>query len=107
MDGVSLSYPTTYDLEERNARAGGHWFKPDTMRFFRSRVLSPAFERPDGTVYFATSERCPWGDHPRLYSVRIMRPDGSVDTVGEFQGYRSRSGAIVAAERIARSGAAT
>lgn len=96
-----MRYPTKFDLEDRNARHGGHWFKPDTMRFFRSRVMMPAFERDDGTVYFATSERCPWGDHPRLYSVRVMTPDGAVDTVGEFQGYRSRSGAMAAARRLA------
>lgn len=99
-----MRHPSIVELEERNARSGGHWFSPDTKRFFASRIMACTFETDDGTVYFVSSEkfrgfRSP--DGPRLYTVRMMRPDGSVDTVGEFQAYRSRSGALAAAKRHA------
>lgn len=94
---------TIYDLKLRNHNAGFHYFEPSTMRFFASRVSDEIWPLPDGSALFVTSEkfkgfRAP--DGPRLYSIRIMFPDGSVDTVGEFQQFKTSGGAKKAAQRI-------
>lgn len=67
--------------------AGSPFFSPETMRFFRSRVV-------DGIIsgqYFVTSEKRE-GER-RLYTVRrfTVAEDGSVrfDTVGEFGRWRT------------------
>ncbi len=80
---------------------GGHFFDPLTMRFFRSRVGRRIY----GGQYFVTSERDGFSLNPRRYTVRkFTGPDGDVETVGEFQQYASRSGAIAAAKRYAIKG---
>jgi len=72
------------DVQRANRDAGSHFFDADTMRFFGSRVLP--------TVYagrlFVTSERSGF-DHysPRSYTVREFMPDGSIETVGDFNGF--------------------
>lgn len=93
---------TLDDIKARNAWAGNHWFTPDTMRWFRSRVSETVYPIPaTGGAFFVTSERNDMGDHPRLYSVRYASRDGRIHTVGEFQGYRSSGGAHGAARRWA------
>lgn len=73
--------------------AGSHFFDPDTMRFFNSRLLSGAWVldgnecKPGHRYLFVTSER--YGDEPRHYTVRIMtlgtvrdnRPAVDIDTL--------------------------
>jgi hypothetical protein len=86
-------------IKRRNANAGHHWFSPDTLRFFSSRVLADTFEHVDGRTFFVSSERRP-GDR-RRYTVRVAMPDGPVHTVGEFQAFASRSGALATARRAA------
>lgn len=70
------------DVRQANAAIGHHWFSPDTVRFFNSRIGRSLY----GGRYFVTSERYEW-DAPRLYTVRRANADGTIDTVGEFQGY--------------------
>lgn len=96
----------TYELALANKRRGGHWFDKSTMRSFSSRVSELAYLSEDGELaYFVSSEkfrgfRC--GDGPRLYTVRCCRiADGDVEEIGEFQQYKSRSGADKAARRHA------
>lgn len=102
---------TTYPirlLAERNAEAGYHWFKPDTRRFFGSRVASYGFCSPDGArVYFVSSEYTGFSSQrPRAYSVRVGDLEtGKVDTIGEFNGYATRAQAVAAAKRAARGDA--
>lgn len=91
-------------IRHRAKEAGSHWFDADSMRFFRSRVGSGGYVHEDGRIFFVSSERfvSSTGWSPgRKYSVRVMTPDGNVDTVGEFQQYASRSGADAAARRAA------
>jgi len=57
---------------------------------------------------FVTSEKYDWKS-PRYYSVRCIRPDGGIDTIGEFQGFATRYDAhsfakAYAAENFARVG---
>ena len=73
---------------------GRHWFDPDTMRFFKTRMGRWGYRGPGGT-YFVTSEQGP--GMPRLYTVRRLAGPGRIETVGEFCGYKARSTAIEAA----------
>mgnify|MGYP003526637488 CR=1 FL=1 len=91
-------------MQDIQRKHTGHWFSRDTMRFFLSRVGEYGYQGPGG-VYFVSSERFSRDGSPRLYTVRRQDPDGSIETVGEFQGYKSRSGAHAAAKRYAKGGA--
>ena len=76
---------------------GSHFFSPDTMRFFSSRIqMNPPYK---GRV-FVTSERRNWNS-PRLYTVRVIKPAGNIETVGEFQGFTTRQSAHRFAESYA------
>ena len=94
---------TIESIETAVTEAGSHWFEESTLRFFRSRIGWQVYQGPGG-VHFVSSEKrqgfgCDDGD--RLFTVRRFNPDnpGSVETVGDFQQYRSRSGAHAAARR--------
>jgi hypothetical protein len=87
-------YYTIKQIEEANRAAGQHFFAPDTMRFFNSRVLSGVY----GGRYFVTSEKGP--DGVRAYTVRECLENGHVETVGEFQEYATPRAAIRAAEQM-------
>jgi hypothetical protein len=105
-------YRTLDDIKERNKRAGQHWFEPAALRFFSSRIQERIYPAAGGSAYFVSSERffpsVASGDDPswyrRLYSVRRALPDGSIATVGEFQGYKTGRAAHAAARRLAEGG---
>lgn len=81
---------TIAELKALNAKNGGCWFEPSSMRFFGTRIES-------GIIlgkYFVTSEQPPHG--PRNYSVRSFDSEGGVDTVGEFGAYRNKAQAMEA-----------
>lgn len=86
-------------IRKANASSGFFFFQPEAMRFFRSRVSSVAY-RGDGGTYFVTSERFNERS-PRRFTVRAASDDGRIDTVGEFQAYRSRRVAHEAARLLA------
>lgn len=65
----------------------GHWFTPNTMRFFKSKVY-PTVIFQNGKYWFISSERN--YPQPRRYTIRNMTPDGAIDTHGEFQAYASK-----------------
>lgn len=99
----SRRYPfrTMDDVRLANHELGHHWFEPATLRWFGSRVGSTLY----GGRFFTTSERDPSGsawNGQRRYSVREVRPDGSVDTASGFGEFASWSGADKAAQRMAR-----
>ena len=91
-------------IKQANRQLGHHFFDKDTLRFFHSRNGSTVY----GGRYFVTSEQdegfgqlgAAWGGE-RRYTVRRANADGSIDTVGEFGQYGSRSGAAAAAARLA------
>jgi hypothetical protein len=64
---------------------GRHWFDPGTMRFFGTRLPQYGYEGSGG-VFFVTSERfvARLGSKLRKYSVRKLRGDGDIETIGEF-----------------------
>lgn len=92
-----MKFFTMDDVRRANERAGHHWFEPETMRFFRSRVGETLY----GGRYFVSSEKGP--DGSRRYSVREAKADGSISTVGEFQGFPNRRQAIAAIRSILKA----
>lgn len=73
------------EVMRRNRDAGRHFFDPDTMKGFGSRVEAETADLGDGYVLFLTSERdrevpAVW-DGRRRWTIRIIGPDGEIDTV--------------------------
>lgn len=95
------------DIETIKRNHSGQWFSPNNIRFFGSRLAKIAY-RGAGGIFFVSSERCRYlahtdaWKHPRAYSVRQQLPDGSIDTMGEFQAYRSRETAHRVAKTLAK-----
>lgn len=88
-------------IKKTNDKAGLFFFSPSTMRWFKSRVSSNVFPTPHGAV-FITSERN--DGYPRLFTTRYIHENtGHIETIGEFQEFKSRSGALKAAERRAKN----
>jgi hypothetical protein len=92
---------TINDIKTAVLVRGSHWFDPDTMRFFKTRVLEGVYQGAGG-VYFVTSEKGP--SEARKYSVRKFTPDtADISTVGEFN-EMTRAQAIKAAKIAAGAG---
>jgi hypothetical protein len=89
------NYITMTEIRARYASLNptGHWFDKDTIKFFSCTLAEGGRITPGGEILFATSEKPPHGR--RAYSVRVLRADGDIDTVGEFCGF----GSWAAAER--------
>jgi hypothetical protein len=84
-----------YDIDEimeRNKAAGFHFFEPASMRFFNSRIHRDVY----GGSVFITSEEGP--DNVRRYTVREITDRGSIDKIGGFQAYATRTEAHAAAK---------
>ena len=93
------NYQTKADLIRANEAIGGHFFAPEAMTFFDSRISTG----PIGGHYFVTSEKQPrWmGGTGRRYTIRSIHR-GAITTVGEFQGFSSLAAAIREARALAR-----
>lgn len=95
------------DLRRAASRAGSHFFSPENMRGFRSRVSSECYSDDPGagerarTWLFVTSEPI-WGQDVRTYFVRVASVHAvhgfSVDILERFG---SRNGAIAYMRRLA------
>jgi hypothetical protein len=83
-------FNTMTDIRHANYALGHCWFAPDTMRWWHSRIVSGVL----GERYFVTSE-CQDDNHPRLFTVRMANDDGSIDTVSDFQQFRTLTEARV------------
>lgn len=92
---------TMEEIRSANARAGQHWFEPATMRFFRSRVGDNVYEGR----YFISSEQFDWKS-PRLYTIREIMPNGSIEEVGGFQQWGSGRQAVAALRRYLKTNTA-
>ena len=54
---------TPFTVAEIRRQHHGHWFDPETMRFFHTRICAGG--RMFGGRYFVTSERNPSGVRPQ------------------------------------------
>jgi hypothetical protein len=88
-------YQTIEDVKAANRSIGHHYFDRGTMRFFNSKIESGLI----GGKYFITSERMEL-NMPKRYSVRMAAPDGTIDSIGEFQQYDSKEDAREAIRAI-------
>ena len=76
-------YYSMWQIMLENERAGFHFFSPDTMRFFKSRV-SKVIYQGDGGIYFITSEQYDYKS-PRHFTVRQFNPETkNIETIGKF-----------------------
>lgn len=85
---------STNDIERKHC---GHWFSKDTKRFFGSRIPLDCFPS-NGKVYFVSSEYTGFDKRVRAFTVRVydIKTD-DIGTVGEFNGYGTKSQALSAA----------
>lgn len=94
-------FETINTIKKANFDAGGHWFGKAEMSFFNTSVYPRLIQCSDGKVLFVTSEQYGY-ENQRAFSVRIFDPsDASIDTVGEFQGHKTRDEAYKAAKQFA------
>ena len=78
---------TMEDVKRRNVEAGQHFFDEETMRFFDSRIETELIGQ-----FFVTSECGP--NDIRAFTVRRPEDNGSIATVGEFQGHATLFDAV-------------
>lgn len=87
------------EIKRANRDAGYHFFSPDTLRFFGSRILPAVI----GGRFFVTSEQRGFdAADGRGYTVREFMPDGSIETIGELNDYTSSRAAKIRARNAAR-----
>ena len=80
---------TIRDIKDLNRKAGQHWFSPDTMRFFKSRVPDDRFPLVKNK-YFISSEKSPWD--ARRYTIREWNgKTKQIGEVGEFGAYKTKT----------------
>ena len=98
-------FRTISEIREANRAAGGHFFDPDAMRFFRSRIAPGVI----GGRYFISSEQfCPtmFADgpcHPRRYTIRTVDDAGRIDfETPEHGHFATLAEARAAARALAR-----
>lgn len=89
------TYATIAEIRAADAKAGHYFFGPDATRFFRTRIAPGVINGR----YFITSEKFR-DDAPRLYTIRRANDDGTIDTVGEFQQYKTLRAARAAARQL-------
>ena len=90
------------EIKRANRAIGHHWFEPETLRFFASRVSDPVLYGR----YFVSSEAQPRMDGTRAtryYTIRRADDRGEITTVGDFQGYGSKRAALLDAEKYFRA----
>jgi hypothetical protein len=59
-----------YSVNDIKSMHRSHFFSPDTMRFFKSRLIQNVFPTNKGSVYFVTSESAGFRDTTRVFNVR-------------------------------------
>jgi hypothetical protein len=96
-----MTYFTIEQIKAANKALGHFWFSPATARFFRSRASGPVI----GNMFVSSEHNdAPGCNYPRRYTIRRANENGSIDTVGEFQAYRSKRAALNAIRRIVANG---
>lgn len=80
---------------------GSHFFDPQAMRFFSSRVSSKTFGK-DGSLFITSEQFEPLYGEPldRKYTVRRISETGSIDSVSEFQEFETLAQAQAFARHI-------
>ncbi len=104
-DGPGNNRVSMSQVEQCANMCSSHWFDKESMRFFGTRLDHVAYVDGKGAAYFVTSEKRPRSTDPRAYSVRRYDGKCGIDTVGQFQGYKTKAAAKKAADAAASGGA--
>jgi len=87
-------FKTIAEVKQANKQAGLHFFDKKTMEFFNSRIESTLINKKDNNrQYFITSEQFTGlGEYigKRLFTIREVKENGEIKTIGEFQGYNTK-----------------
>jgi hypothetical protein len=81
--------PTIEEVKRRAQQrdsGASHFFDADTMRWWRSKLLSKVLATPDGTLLFVTSDWPRMAEEhgePRAYTLRACEPSGYITTLAE------------------------
>ncbi len=78
-------FKTLTEVKKANAALGQHWFDKATLEFFDTRIETPL----NGGLVFITSEKAPGLEQPRRFTIRYVKADGAVATLGEFGQFAS------------------
>lgn len=76
----------------------GHWFDADTKRFFGCRLPSTAYETTAGLLFI--SSELDFDRVRRYYNVRRQKLTGDIETIGQFNAYRTRAEALNAVRNL-------
>lgn len=96
---------SVYDMKLWNKQAGKHFFSPDTMHFWNTRISNTLFHSAKGDTYFVTSEDN-YDRTLRNYSVRkFVRQTSEVRTIGDFNSIANLKTALKYAALHASEGA--
>lgn len=88
-----------FSVDDIKRKHTGHWFDKDSMRFFKSKVLSDVF-CSDLKAYFVSSES--FDGTKRFFTVRAFNTKTKeIETIGEFNKIESRAIALSAALDLA------
>ncbi len=79
-----MFYKNIEAIKRANKRAGQFWFNRDTMIFFNCCIHGGVIKGK----YFISSEQNKLDD-PRLFTVRMINEKGEIETIGEFQQYKT------------------
>lgn len=88
-----------YSVDDIKRLHRRHFFSPDTMRFFASRLIQDVFPTNKGKVYFVTSEKACFNDPSRVYNVRSY--DIKNDSFNTETTLSSRARSLTAALNLA------
>lgn len=86
----SIPFSSVREFYQRQ-RPEGHWFDADSIRFFKTKLPTVAYETQVG-VLFITSEVNP--SDAKRYSIRRQKIDGGIKTVGTFHVYHTSADAL-------------
>jgi hypothetical protein len=86
--------PTLYSVQDLlnyyDYSASGHFFKPETMRYFKSRVLTDFKSIGNDEYLFITTEQCHEVRRATLRKASIVKVDTfrgykiNIETIGDF-----------------------
>ncbi len=91
-------YKSVWEIKDATNSTGSYFFSPDTMRYWRTRVMRTLFDVPGGTLFITSDEV---GNEGRWYSVRYIDGNARINTLGTWKQYGTRLQALGAAKRIA------
>lgn len=90
------NYQFVSQIKYANKQAGYHFFDPETLQYFKSRIGTTVY----GGNMFITSEQ--HDNSPRMYTIRKIEDNGDITNIGEFQQYRTSAQATAAVKKMVK-----